>query len=109
MGDVGKEAHVHLVDALFLFLFYLSLPSHFLFHIDALLESYVGIACASCQEDIEAPCPPSVPWLWGDRYLDGLFGDGVVVVVAHDLHLEGIAASWQVGIIGLGIAASIDP
>ena len=100
VADVGKEAHVHPVDALFLLLLLASLAHHHLPLADAL--DVAGKEChyAGGQQQVEAPGPPGEPRGGLDGDADGGFGIGVVEVACQRTDVEGVTAGGQVGVVG---------
>ena len=101
MGDVGKETHVHLVGAQFLFLFHLSLSScsSGLHHALGVL---VEIASQhDAQYQIDEPSPPREHRRRFYHHLDGSFvAVAFVAGVVGSPHSEGIVTSRQIGIAG---------
>ena len=110
MGDVGKETHVHLVGAQFLFLFHLSLSgcSSGLHHALGVL---VEIASQhDAQNQIDEPSPPREHRRRFYHHLDGSFvAVAFVAGVVGSPHSEGIVTSRQIGIAGRMVATRIDP
>ena len=107
--DVGKEAHVHLVEPLLLLALILRfLGEPFLLADASARLSDIPHDGGGCQE-VETPGPPRVPRFGRYAHLDGPLGQGTVRVVAHNLHAEGVVARRQVGVVGLVVAVGIGP
>ena len=98
MAHVGKEAHVHAVDALFLLLLLTRLAHQLLPFPDAHHVAYKEDDDAAGQQQVEAPGPPREPGCGVHRYLDGALGLGGVKVAAVGPDAEGVVAGRQVGV-----------
>ena len=110
MGNVSKEAHVHLVGTQLLLFLHLCLTGSApcCHHMPRTQVEVIGDGRS--QGKVDEPCPPGIGWGRIDPDTQGaLFRVNFIAGIVGGFHTEGVAACRQVGIAGRVGVARIDP
>ena len=91
MGDIGEEAHVHLVGAQLLLFLHLSLTRSTTGVDDATGIAVEVISQGRGEGEVDEPGPPRIGWGRGDHHADGPF-------VAVDLVAGNVGGAQTEGI-----------
>ena len=110
MGNVGEEAHVHLVRAQLLLFLHLCLTGG-----TAGNHHAAGIAIeipgkSRGEREIDEPCPPRISRRGSNGNAQRTFiGEALVTGIIGSLHAEGVMTGRQIGIAGRMVVARINP